>query len=127
MSESELVDLVNLILGPVYLILIGLVALRQLDRVMRHRIFRKETPSLLLRDLFLFWSLVVLTLIPLVAIIFGNREFASGIVWVLIRAAIGLFVLGLFAYFEFFVIGRSGHEVIVKDSHVDTEMKGEDL
>lgn len=87
--------------------LIIAIALRQLDRVMRHRLFRTETPGLLLRDSLFFWALVVLIVIPTIALVFGVT-LGDHLWWVIMRGFVGAFVLAVWAYYEFIYIGRAG-------------------
>lgn len=110
MSDSDLIGGINSIVAVTYFGLVIAIALRQLDRVMRHRLMRRESPHLLIRDLVFFWSLALLLVLPAVAGAFGVN-LSQFLWWVLVRAGIGISVLTVFAYYEFVVIGRNGsHE-----------------
>lgn len=105
MSEAHLIDVLNIASALVSVGLVVAIAFRQLDRVMRHRLMGRESPDLLVRDLIFFWALVILTVLPAVAGAFGHT-LGLYLWWVILRDAIGIVVLVVWAYYEFVVIGR---------------------
>ena len=81
------------------------IALRQFDRVVRHRLFGRESPALLVRDLVFFWTLAVLLTAPAVAGALGVT-LADKLPWVLFSTTLGVVAVIVWAYYEFIVIGR---------------------
>lgn len=105
MSEPEIIAVIRTVTVPVYIVLIMAIALRQLDRVMRHRLMHREPPEVLVRDVVLFWSLVVLIVAPAIAGAFG-QTLGDNLVWVVFSTVVALGALGIFAWYEFFRIGK---------------------
>lgn len=87
------------------LLVIILVALRQLDRFMRNRFMGRQSPALLLRDLIFFWSVVLLLLLSTVATVL-DVDLTADLPWIVLRGVIGTIALLVWFYYEFFIIGR---------------------
>ncbi len=96
---GDVITTVNTLVGWAYVILIGAIGSRQTIRLIA---LRGKSPRLLIRDNVLFWCLALLLIIPL---IFGVT-LRDNIWWTLLRGALGLIALGIWAYYEFFVIGK---------------------
>lgn len=104
-EEEAIIEGISSVATPIFLLLIAGIALRQLDRVMRHRLMGRESPELLIRDVVFFWTLAILLVVPAVAGIF-NETLNDKVVWVVLRTSLGLAALVVFAFYEFFRIGR---------------------
>lgn len=96
---------INLIAALASFGLVVAIALRQLDRVMRHRLMGRDSPDLLIRDTAFFWALVVLFVLPAIASAFGHN-LSNYLWWVIVRSVVGVGVLALWAYYEFAVVGK---------------------
>ena len=96
---------INLVAALASFSLVVAIALRQLDRVMRHRLMGRDSPDLLIRDTAFFWALVVLFVLPAIASAFGHT-LSNYLWWVIVRSIVGVGVLALWAYYEFAVVGR---------------------
>jgi hypothetical protein len=105
MTDAEIIQAVRTVAFPVIIALVVAIALRQLDRVMRHRLFGSESPEILIRDVVFFWGLAFLLTIPALAGAFGVI-LATSPVWVILSSTVGVALLAIVAYYEFRIIGR---------------------
>lgn len=105
MTDAQIIQVARTIAFPIIIMLVVAIALRQLDRVMRHRMFKSESPEILIRDIVFFWGLAFLLTVPALTGAFGI-VLGQNPVWVILSSAIGIALLAVFAYYEFVVIGR---------------------
>lgn len=105
MTDLQLIQMIRTIALPLIVFLTVAIAARQVDRVMRHRLFGDESPEILIRDVLFFSGLAFLLVIPATAGIFGI-VLGTVPLWILISTTIGVALLALIAYFEYFRIGK---------------------
>lgn len=105
MSDLEAIHLIRAIGLPIIVFLTVAIAARQVDRIMRHRIFGEEAPEILTRDVLFFSGLAFLLVVPATFGIFGV-VLATMPLWTVISTAVGIALLCVMAWFEYFVIGR---------------------
>lgn len=105
MTEADIIEAVNTVAFLVSVTLTIAIALRQTDRVMRHRLLHKGPPQLLIRDIVFFWALAIVFLVPAIFGMFGEIV-SDKLWWVILRSVIGIVALSVFAWYEYVVIGR---------------------
>lgn len=105
MTDTEIIQLTRTIASPIMIALAVAIALRQADRVIRHRIFKDESPQILIRDVIFFWGLAFLLVTTAVSGAFGVI-LAQSPVWVVFSSVVGILLLGIIAVYEYRVIGR---------------------
>lgn len=106
MSTLEIIEAINTVSFFVYVVLIIPIAARQTFRLFMFWYKKEPPPALLVRDNVFYWALVVLLMVPLLLGLATDVRLSELIPWVIIRAVIGLLALGVWFYYEFFVISK---------------------
>lgn len=108
MSTADQIDLINTVTLVLDITLILAIAVRQGARFILF--WGKSPPVLLVRDFIFFWVLVILLAVPLIFGAATDIHIGDSLVWVSVRAILGLIALVMWFYYEYFVIGRGSRE-----------------
>lgn len=107
MTDGDLssIQLIRTVALPIIVFLSVAIAARQVERVVRHRMFGDESPEILWRDVLFFSGLAFLLIVPASAGIFGI-VLGTAPAWIFTSTIIGVALLGMIFYYEYFRIGK---------------------